>query len=191
MPGVGQISPLCLLIQALRASDADPQNTGQEGHVNKIISFLGLFVVAASAAILLASPAVGVTPTVIARGTYGWFKVKSEPQSPVDIDLKAQSPVDVVVRTHDYVVGGSTGWHTHPGPVLITVTEGTLSFYEYDDPTCTPTVVSAGQGYVDTGRGHLGRNETGLPARDVTVIFSPVGLPFRGELPAPAPNCPF
>ena len=36
---------------------------------------------------------------------------------------------------------------------------------------------------LDTGHGHIGRNETGEPARDVTVIFAPVALPFRGELP--------
>jgi len=44
---------------------------------------------------------------------------------------------------------------------------------------------------VDTGRGHIGRNESGQPAKDVTVIFAPVNLPFRGELPAPNPNCGF
>jgi hypothetical protein len=75
--------------------------------------------------------------------------------------------------------------------VFITVIEGEVTFYEYDDPTCTPTVVKAGQGYVDTGRGHIGRNETGQPAKDVTVIIAPVGGAFRGELAAPAPNCDF
>jgi len=38
-----------------------------------------------------------------------------------------------------------------------------------------PRVVSAGQGYVDTGHGHIGRNETGLPAKDVTISIVPVG----------------
>jgi hypothetical protein len=95
------------------------------------------------------------------------------------------------VRTHDYAPGSSTGWHTHPGPVFITVVEGEVTFYEYDDPTCTPTVVKAGQGYVDTGQGHIGLNETDKPARDVTVIIAPVGGPFRGELDAPGPHCEF
>ena len=96
-----------------------------------------------------------------------------------------------MVRTHAYDPGGSTGWHTHPGPVFITVLEGSVTFYEADDPTCTPKVVYAGEGYVDTGRGHYGRNETGAPAKDVTVILAPVGQPFRGELPAPSPYCGF
>jgi hypothetical protein len=55
----------------------------------------------------------------------------------------------------------------------------------------TPVVVSAGQGYLDTGHGHIGRNESGQPAKDVTVIFAPVALPFRDELAAPGPYCAF
>ena len=150
-----------------------------------------VLVFATCAILAWASPAIGVTPTLIGRATYEPFKVKTEPDSLIDVEVKAKSHLDVVVRTHDYAVGGSTGWHTHPGPVFINVIQGQVTFYEADDPTCTPHVVSAGQGYVDTGRGHLGRNETGLPAKDVTVILAPVNLPFRGELPAPNPYCGF
>lgn len=152
--------------------------------------FCALVLVVASV-IAWASPAVGVTPTLIGRGTYEPFKVKTGAHSLVDVEMKAKSHLDVVVRTHDYAVGSSTGWHTHPGPVLITVLEGAVTFYEADDPTCAPHVVSAGQGYVDTGRGHIGRNESGRLAKDVTVILAPVNLPFRDELPAPNPYCGF
>ena len=91
----------------------------------------------------------------------------------------------------DFPPGGIAYRHTHPGPVFISVIEGTLTFYEHGDPTCAPKVVSKGQGYVDTGRGHVARNESGAAAKDVTVIVAPVGRPFRGELPAPAPGCKF
>jgi quercetin dioxygenase-like cupin family protein len=159
--------------------------------MKKVIGLLGVFLFGVCAMIAWASPAVGVTPTVLARGTYEPFHIKTGPQSQVDFDAKAKSDFDMVVRTHDYAVNGSTGWHTHPGPVFITVVQGQLTFYEADDPTCTPKTVSAGQGYVDTGHGHIGRNESGAPARDVSVILAPVGLPFRNELPAPGPYCPF
>jgi hypothetical protein len=75
--------------------------------------------------------------------------------------------------------------------VFITVISGQVTFYEYDDPTCTPHVVSAGQGYVDSGEGHIGRNETGEPAVDISVIMAPVAAPFRQELTAPGPYCNF
>jgi hypothetical protein len=147
---------------------------------------------AAGGVYLLAEPASGVTPTVLARGMYEPFKVKTDPSSPVDFDARAKSHVDVVVRQHAYVAGGSTGWHSHPGPVFITVTQGQLTFYEVDDPTCTPRFVHAGEGYVDDGHGHIARNESGVPATDISVILAPVGQPFRTDLPAQAnPRCAF
>jgi len=159
--------------------------------MTRIVLLFCVFVLAVCVMVTMASPAVGVTPTLIGRGTYEPFKVGTASDAPLEFDAKAKTPVDIVVRTHDYAPGGSTGWHTHPGPVFITVLEGSVTFYEADDPTCTPKVVYANEGYVDTGHGHYGRNESGQPAKDVTVILAPVGQPFRGELPAPSPYCGF
>ena len=139
----------------------------------------------------VASTPSGVTPTLLARGSYDSFKVMSYPDGNGLFKAEAKQPLDVVVRRHEYAVGGSTGWHAHPYPVFITVTSGELTFYEYDDPSCTGTVVKAGQGYVDSGRGHIGRNESGQPAVDVSVIMAPIGAPFRAELSAPGPYCAF
>lgn len=155
------------------------------------LAAVALVALAASVAVTIASPPSGVTPTLLARGTYHPFKVKSPAGSPVDFEAEAKSPLDLVVRRHDYAVGSTTGWHSHPGPVFITVTEGRLTYYEYDDPSCTPRVVWAGQGFVDDGRGHIVRNESPHPAQDVSVITAPVGGAFRGELAAPNPYCGF
>ena len=138
-----------------------------------------------------ASPASGVTPTLLSRGSFDEFKVMSYPDGGRLFKAEAKGPIDVVVRRHEYTAGGSTGWHQHPYPVFITVLSGQLTFYEYNDPTCTPHVVSAGQGYVDSGEGHIGRNETGQPAVDISVIMAPVAAPFRAELAAPGPYCNF
>jgi hypothetical protein len=175
-----------------------------------VVGMICVIGLAASAVVVtIASPAVGVTPTVLARGSYPSFKVKSkndyfkfaasaslrpnesESSHGASNQHSDKPAVDMVVRMHDYAPGSSTGWHTHPGPVFITVTEGKVTFYEADDPTCTPKVVSAGEGYVDSGAGHIGRNESGQPAKDVSVIIAPPGLPFRGELPAPGRYCSF
>ena len=153
------------------------------------VAAVAVVVLAAFGAVTLASPPSGVTPTLLSRGTFDAFKVKSK--GAVDFKAKAKRPVDFVVRRHDYAPGSTTGWHSHPGPVFITVTQGQVTFYEYDDPNCTPHVVTAGHGYVDSGRGHIGRNETAQPAQDVSVIIAPVGGAFRGELSAPGPHCTF
>lgn len=152
---------------------------------------ISVAMVLVAATLTLASPASGVTPTVLARGTYDRFKVMSNPDEGGLFRAKANGPIDLVIRRHEYAPGGSTGWHQHPYPVFITVLSGTLTFYEYDDPTCTPHVVTAGNGYVDSGHGHMARNETGQPATDVSAIFAPVGGAFRTELPAPGPHCGF
>ncbi len=79
------------------------------------------------------------------------------------------------MRRHDYAAHSTTGWHTHPGPIFITVTQGQLTYYEFADPT-----------------GHVVRNETDQPAQDISVITAPVGGVFRTNLPANAnPNCGF
>ena len=127
----------------------------------------------------VASTPSGVTPTLLARGTYDAFKVKSHPHGNGLFKAQAKRPIDVVVRRHEYQAGGSTGWHAHPYPVFITVTSGEVTFYEYDDPSCTGTVVKAGQGYVDSGHGHIGRNESGQPAVDVSVMHGT----SRGPVP--------
>ena len=166
--------------------------------MNKVaIGFACMLGVATCALIVKASPAVGVTATLIGRGTYGPFHVKTSsqplggPNALLDYEAMAKTNLDTVVQTHNYAPGASTGWHAHPGPVYITVLEGQLTFYEVDDRACTPKVVAAGQGFVDTGHGHIGRNETGLPAKDMTVAIAPVAAPFRSELPAPGPYCSF
>lgn len=150
-----------------------------------------LATLAAVGAVAMASPASGVTPTLLARGTYDTFNVSSDKRGGVDFRAKAKTQVDVVVRQHDYLPGSTTGWHRHPGPAFITVKSGELTYYHYDDRRCKPHVVSAGQGFVDDGRGHIVRNETDQPAVDMTVIIAPVGGAFRGELDAPGPHCDF
>jgi quercetin dioxygenase-like cupin family protein len=160
----------------------------------KKLTVLAAVVIALAAfvAVTKASPPSGVTATVLARGTFPSFNVRSDPLGPI-ADFRAHStePIDIVVRRHDYAPGASTGWHQHPGPIFITVTQGQLTYYEYNDPTCTPHVITAGHGFVDTGDGHIVRNETDQPAEDISVITAPVGAAFRTELPAPNPFCGF
>jgi hypothetical protein len=50
--------------------------------------------------------------------------------------------------------------------------------FAYHTPLIYMAVVKAGEGYVDTGHGYIGRNETGNSAKDVAVVIAPVGAPF-------------
>src|ERR671932_373451 len=64
-----------------------------------------------------------VTAKVLARGTLEAFNVRSDPHGPIaDFRAHSTAPIDLIVRRHDYQVGSSTGWHSHPRPDFITVT---------------------------------------------------------------------
>ena len=89
---------------------------------------------------------------------------------------------DLYVVRNTFMPGGTSGWHTHPGPSLVTVTQGTITVYDGDDPTCTPHVYSAGSSFVDPTSNnhlHLVRNEIGTPAVTVAVQLVPAGFARR------------
>jgi quercetin dioxygenase-like cupin family protein len=98
---------------------------------------------------------------------------------------------DVYIVQSTFPPGSDTGWHTHPGPSLITVTEGTLTVYEADAPNCTPKVYNAGESFTDLGCGdvHLVRNEGTVCAVDIAVQIVPAGQVRRLDADQPA-NCP-
>lgn len=138
------------------------------------------------------TPGSGSTPTFLGQATYSHFGTVSRTSPDWNVQLKATKGLEVLVRSFAYSPGAYTGWHKHPGPVLIQVIEGTLTFYEASDP-CTPIVVTAGHGYVDTGEsGHIGRNLSGAPAKDITIFFAPPGTQvsqLRIDMPEPAGAC--
>lgn len=107
------------------------------------------------------------------------------------VEVKAHPALDVAVQQIVFQPGGHSGWHSHPGPVFIQVVSGTMTFYESDDPTCTPIVRTSGQGYLDVGEhAHIARNETSATATNIVTYLAPPGAALRIDQPRPG-NCPF
>src|SRR5262249_32661758 len=103
------------------------------------------------------------------------------------------APTDTVVLTTTIAPGGSTGWHSHPGPAFIVVTSGTLTVYDGTDPACTPHQYGQGSGFFDPGFGHVHIARNAATARVPGVqppLAAPPGGPPRIDAPAPG-NCPF
>jgi quercetin dioxygenase-like cupin family protein len=67
------------------------------------------------------------------------------------IKLKTKRPLDFVTQQLTIAPGGTTGWHSDPGPVLVTVKSGALTLVYADDPTCAGRTYHAGQSFVDRG----------------------------------------
>jgi len=49
--------------------------------------------------------------------------------------------------------GAEFPWHSHAGPVIVNVTQGTLTYVEAAD--CDATEYPAGTAFVDPGHGHV------------------------------------
>ena len=144
-----------------------------------------------------ATPICGVVTETLAVGHYpdGLLDLACRQvpgtRLPWYLKMNVRGDSDVYVTRHTFQPGQHTGWHTHPGPSLITVIAGALTVYEADDPTCTPTVYHAGESFTDIGCGdvHLVRNEGTVPAMDVAVQIVPAGAARRIDADQPA-NCP-
>jgi quercetin dioxygenase-like cupin family protein len=140
----------------------------------------------------LATPASGFVSDVKKYDFPGGIDVHTNDASPQQVKIKTKGDTDVYLATNTVAPGGSSGWHTHPGPSLIFVKEGTATFYDADDPTCTPHVYTAGIGAIDPGDGHVHvlRNEGTTTLVTVTMQFIPAGEGRRIDAPTAPANCP-
>ena len=88
--------------------------------------------------------------------------------------------------------GAQFPWHTHPGPVIVTVTQGELVYVMAED--CHEAAYAAGTAFVDPGRGmvHSAYNPTDA---ETIIVATFTEVPADGPLSitegitAPADNC--
>ncbi|MES2209857.1 MAG: hypothetical protein V4515_06690 [Chloroflexota bacterium] len=147
---------------------------------------LALVLIAVFAGSALATGATDFTTTGLAQGTMSEsVKVKTG-----GIKFHTKDPVIVKVVTITIKPGGSSGWHSHPGVVLVTVKEntGSVTFYDQD---CEATVHPSGTSFVEAagdGPG-LARNEGTTDAIVYVTFIVPAGTTaFR--IDQPNPGCP-
>lgn len=135
-----------------------------------------------------------ITSTVVARAGFAdpadlKFKIEEQGEEVIHVPNAQETVMQQVV----IAPGGYTGWHTHPGPVLVLVKAGALTLYSSEDPTCTGRTYTVGQAFIDRGQGHvhIGRNEGSENLEIWSAYFDvPPGAPFRLDAPSPG-NCAF
>ena len=120
--------------------------------MKRILIIIGFLLLASSTLVGVASatPPSGANPTTLGRISLGPYHETSP-----GFKIFSRNPTDTVVLTTTIDPGGSTGWHSHPGPAFIVVTQGTLTVYDGNDPACTPHVYGPGTGFLDPGFGHV------------------------------------
>jgi len=132
-----------------------------------------------------ATPGQGISTTIIAGPSLlGDVNVKSESEIN-EVEFKTQGFSDVYVVHNRIAPGGHTGWHSHPGPSIISVVSGQATEYRDDDPVAT--VHPAGTAFVDEGgeHAHIIVNEGNTDLVLVAFQILPVGAPRRIDRPAP------
>jgi quercetin dioxygenase-like cupin family protein len=100
--------------------------------------------IAAIAGTALATPPVGQTTTLLARGTAGPIHANHDG---VRLATRHNVSADVAVATITFPPGGSSGWHHHPGVVVVVVRSGAVTFY---DKNCRAEVHEAGETFIES-----------------------------------------
>lgn len=138
-------------------------------------------------------PRGGFTSELLARGTITddvdiQFRLKMAVTDHSTMVSRVSTPSDVVMGKITFQPGGALPWHTHPGPVIVTVKTGELTLVRADN--CQVYKYGAGQSFVDPGNGmvHVAFNAT----QSETILYAtylgvPAGSPTLIE--AANPGC--
>jgi quercetin dioxygenase-like cupin family protein len=78
--------------------------------------------------------------------------------------------------------GGRSGWHSHPGLLLVTVKEGSVDWYDRD---CVKHSYTAGQSFTEGAEAHNVVNSGSGSARLLIAYIVKSGEPRRIENPQP------
>ncbi|MET9440288.1 cupin domain-containing protein [Streptomyces sp. NPDC006610] len=141
-------------------------------HGKVLTTLAAAAVLAGVAQVAVASPAHDLTAVTTAEGEF------IQPH-----DLRVRNVTDVVEQTLTIQPGGDTGWHIHPGLVVLTVQKGTITRRNAD---CTEEVFPQGTSFIKQGNMPLnGVNEGTEPIELHLTYLKPEDTPLRYEREAP------
>jgi len=148
---------------------------------------LAMIALGVAASVLAAGPARAVPPAgviteILGSGTtLAGFTIHA-----AGINVESKHAAGVTVAHLTFAPGGTTGWHAHPGPVLVIVTTGSVTKYSAQD--CTAHTYTAGQAFVEHGPTdeNLVRNDGSVPAETLVTFITPPGAPIHHDSP---PGC--
>jgi quercetin dioxygenase-like cupin family protein len=163
-------------------ADRTPEDLAMSQRTRIFIAVLSVAIVVLTGA-ALATPPTGFTTNVLARGSAEGLHAKHDG---IRVSSRHGVSADVAVATVTIDPGGSSGWHHHPGVVLVVVQSGTVTFY---DENCRPDVHRAGETFIESSESPgLAKNTgTGTAVVEATFIVpaSTPPTPLRIDDPRP------
>ena len=149
---------------------------------HKRIGALALVAVIGGAlsAIAVANPGTSTSTILAPRSTLS----ESVQTNDTRIKFQTKDPTDLVTQQVTFAAGTNSGWHHHPGVILVLVKTGVVTVW---DVNCQTTAYSAGQAFIEGGtEPMMVSNEGSVTAVDVATQVAPAGSPFRIEDDPPA-----
>lgn len=145
--------------------------------------------------VVLATLALVTATTVWAVAT---FPTRAAVVNKVDIDrngidFETSRKVDVITTfSSQPSTWAGSGWHYHNGPVFVSVTMGTLTFWT---STCRKFQITAGQGYIESiGQVLLAKNLDSTTVAEWftsrVIPYQTNGLPGIDPVPVVHADCP-
>ena len=143
----------------------------------------------------LATPGSGFAAAPIVSGHFGTLDVKtaSDKTDHWGLLLKTKDATDIAADRLTIQASGYSGWHAHPGPVFVTVLQGSVTWYDGSNPLCTSRTYTVGESFIERAYGvHNVRNASNSAiAEFVAITIKPdgfVGPGFRLNRDQPT-NC--
>jgi hypothetical protein len=101
------------------------------------------------------------------------------------IKFQTKDPTDTQVVRLEWAANGSSGWHHHPGMVLVQVASGSIDVTRVENGRCETKTYSAGSSFVEGDSAHVGVSSSGAVAYATAIITD--GQP--GRINDDAPSC--
>jgi quercetin dioxygenase-like cupin family protein len=117
-------------------------------------------------------------PPAVAQVPPPGFDVLAAGRSTTRIRLNEKGPSDVLQVRFQIPPGGDTGWHSHPGPVIVVLKAGALT--EFHDNGCVSVHPAGSVFFERAGVVHRAVNQTGqMVDAYATFILPPGGQPLQ------------
>lgn len=139
---------------------------------------IGVAVVGTITAVAIASPPSGLTPAVpfVTANLDQTGHVNSD-----QVKFQTKGPTDVRVQRLDFAAGGYSGWHHHPGMVIVAVQQGQVTVTHSDCSSVTyGPGLPAGSVFVESGDDPA-QASSATGATVYATYVAPDGAGFRVE----------
>jgi quercetin dioxygenase-like cupin family protein len=132
---------------------------------------LGAVTALGGAATTLASHVMHVDPAAVPTGVLAAHNVIAD--VPVNSLARGVTPdgTEVTIQHARLPANAATSWHTHPGPGIVTIVRGALTYEDAAANRCHAVTYTAGSGFVDRGFGHVHRAVAGPDGADFYVVY--------------------